>query len=442
MKTLTTHLLLLFCLVLNAQVYDVKTVPNPISNGSFVSNPDNILSLETVNQLNGQLSELKRTNSSEISIVVLNSIGDNDIKSFATELFNYWGIGTKSNDNGLLLLFVLDQRKVTFEVGYGLEGALPDAICKRIQTKDMIPSFKSGDYNTGFLNATNSIISRVKGETFVEPKVVIPWTEIIPIALGIYILIMVLALVWLNGAVTRIRKNPKYSTNFMRYKALKTEKASILLLIAIGIPIVLLLAMILFKAPSYLMLLLLPVPLATLPAHVYGRFKMRTIRREPVPCGECGSMMHLLSEKQEDAYLKLSQQFEEQLHAVDYDVFVCDSCKNETIYTYDKPSAYTNCPKCNTKAFILKSKKTIIAPTHLSSGTERVTYHCKFCGYEENHNNNLPRLQNNNDGAFVKGVVIGSILNSGRGGFGGGGGFSGGSFGGGSSGGGGATSGW
>ena len=137
MKTLTTHLLLLFCLVLNAQVYDVKTVPNPISNGSFVSNPDNILSLETVNQLNGQLSELKRTNSSEISIVVLNSIGDNDIKSFATELLNYWGIGTKSNDNGLLLLFVLDQRKVTFEVGYGLEGVLPDAICKRIQTKDM-----------------------------------------------------------------------------------------------------------------------------------------------------------------------------------------------------------------------------------------------------------------------------------------------------------------
>ena len=132
----------------------------------------------------------------------------------------------------------------------------------------------------------------------------------------------------------------------------------------------------------------------------------------------------------------------DKVQAVDYDVFVCDSCKNETIYTYDKPSAYTNCPKCNTKAFILKSKKTIIAPTHLSSGTERVTYHCKFCGYEENHNNNLPRLQNNNDGAFVKGVVIGSILNSGRGGFGGGGGFSGGSFGGGSSGGGGATSGW
>jgi uncharacterized protein len=139
----------------------------------------------------------------------------------------------------------------------------------------------------------------------------------------------------------------------------------------------------------------------------------------------------------------MAQQFEEQLNAVDYDVFLCDGCKNETIFTYDKPSAYTNCPKCNTKAFILKEKRTIVAPTYISVGTERSTFHCKFCGYEENHNDNIPRLQRNGD-SLVAGAVIGSVLSSGRGGFGGGGGggFSGGSFGGGFSGGGGSTSGW
>ena len=150
--------------------------------------------------------------------------------------------------------------------------------------------------------------------------------------------------------------------------------------------------------------------------------------------------MHILSEKQEDAHLKLAQQFEEQLHAVDYDVFVCDSCKNEAIFTLDKPSAYSNCPKCNTKAFILKEKRTVVAPTYISAGTERVTYHCKFCGYEEHHNDNIPRLQRNS-GALVGGAVAGGMF-SGRGGFGGGGFSGGGSFGGGMSGGGGATSGW
>jgi uncharacterized protein len=170
---------------------------------------------------------------------------------------------------------------------------------------------------------------------------------------------------------------------------------------------------------------------------------MRKVRREPIKCNECDGTMHILSEKQDDAHLKLSQQFEEQLHAVDYDVFVCNSCKNETIYTLDKPSIYSDCPKCGTKAFILKDKRTIVAPTYISPGTERTTYHCKFCGYEENHNDTIPRLRRDNAGAFVGGAVAGSILSSGRGGFGGGGGgFSGGSFGGGFSGGGGSTSGW
>jgi uncharacterized protein len=144
--------------------------------------------------------------------------------------------------------------------------------------------------------------------------------------------------------------------------------------------------------------------------------------------------MHFVPEKEEDVYLKLSQQFEEQLHAVDYDVFVCDNCKNEAIFTIDRPSAYSECPKCGTKAFILKDKKLTMAPTYFNAGTERLTYRCEFCGYEENKNRRIPRLTRANS-TFIGGAAAGSIF-SGSGGFGGG------SFGGGMSGGGGATSGW
>ena len=154
-------------------------------------------------------------------------------------------------------------------------------------------------------------------------------------------------------------------------------------------------------------------------------------------------MQYLVEHKQEEQFLshtlKLAQQFEEQLHAIDYDVFLCDSCKNEAIFTLDKPSAYSVCPKCGTKAFILESKRTVVAPTYISAGTERSTYRCKFCGHEENNNHNIPRLTRTG-GAILAGAAAGGLF-SGGGGFSGGG-DGGGSFGGGMSGGGGATSGW
>ena len=73
------------------------------------------------------LFSLQEANTSEVAVVALQSIGDNDIDDFATELFTRWGIG-KQNDNGLLVLLILDQRRITFRTGYGIEGILPDAI--------------------------------------------------------------------------------------------------------------------------------------------------------------------------------------------------------------------------------------------------------------------------------------------------------------------------
>lgn len=424
--------------------YTIGSIPNPkITNkNAFVSNPDGILQQETVSQINILLDSLSSQNGTEVAVVAVNSIGNEDIAGFATELFKTWGIGSAQNNNGLLVLFVLDQRKVKFETGYGLEGVLPDAICKRIQIQTMIPEFKSGNYDSGILAGVQRIVATVKNEPF-ETKVqpAVAWSEVLPLALGAYVILIVLSFVWIGNIVRKIKNDKRFPNNIARYKALKGEKTSALMLISVLIPIIGFLTIILVKLPFELIVLLIVVPFTTIPANIYAKIMMLKIRHKPIKCNECGGQMHLLSEKQEDAHLKLAQQFEEQLHAIDYDVFVCDNCKNEAIFTLDKPSAYSNCPKCGTKAFILKDKRTVVAPTYISGGTERTTYHCKFCGYEENHNDNIPRLQRNG-GALVGGAVAGSLFSSGRGGFGGGGGFSGGSFGGGMSGGGGATSGW
>ena len=441
-KTLIIFLWTVACFAYSAE-YTIKTIPNPktANKHTFVSNPDGILKPETVQQMNGYLDSLQAQTKAEVAVVAVNSIGDNEIKPFATDLFKLWGVGRAKIDNGLLVLFVLDQKKVTFESGSGLEGFFPDAICKRIQIQKMIPAFKAGDYDAGMMAGLVSIAAVIKKEPVPEDvKTIIHWNEILPIAGAVYLILAVFSLLWLGNSVQKIKQNKKLNGNLARYKVLKSEKSGIISLVAVMVPVAGFICILFFSNPIFL-LLLIPVPFTTIPANIYARLMMSKIRRAPIPCNVCDGTMHILSEKQEDVHLKLAQQFEEKLHAIDYDVFVCDKCANEAIFTLDKPSAYTECPKCKTKAFILKEKRTIVAPTYISSGTERTTYVCKFCGYEENDNHNIPRV--NRDGsALLGGAVLGGLF-SGGGGFGGGSdGGGGGSFGGGMSGGGGATSGW
>ena len=437
-------ILLFFCAVtgfLNAGEYTVQTVPNPITADAhtFVSNPDGILKPEYVQQMNVLIDSLRSKTGAEIAVAAVTSIGQADYNMFANELFKAWGVGAKNKDNGVLILFVLDIRKVKIEVGYGVEGVLTDAACKDIIEENMIPEFKAGNYDAGLVAGLNQISKIIRKEPVAE-KITnkISWDQVIPLALGFYFLCIVLSFILIGNSIQKVRKNPKITTNIGRYKALKADKSGVLSLISLIIPVIGLVLIFLFSNPVFI-LLLIPIPFTTIPANLYAKWMMRKMRREPIPCNVCDGTMHILSEKQEDAHLKLAQQFEEQLHAIDYDVFVCDKCANEAIFTLDKPSAYTDCPKCGTKAFILKEKRTIVNPTYISSGTQRSTYHCKFCGYEEDHNDNLPRLTRSS-GALIGGAVAGGLF-SGGGGFGGGGG-GGGSFGGGMSGGGGASGGW
>jgi uncharacterized protein len=144
-------------------VYTLETIPNPKTDGNFsVSNPDNIISSSEKDSLEIIISQLKATTTNEIAVVIVNSIGDDNPKDFATRLFNLWGIGLKGVDNGLLMLVVNDQRRVEIETGYGLEPILPDIICKRILEKDVVPFFKQGQYGNGIIAGISTIARILK----------------------------------------------------------------------------------------------------------------------------------------------------------------------------------------------------------------------------------------------------------------------------------------
>lgn len=99
--------------------WTVKTVPNTRlqSNNIHVSDPDGYLSASAESNINAALCAIR--NKADVFVVALSSIGRANSKHFATELFNYWGIGDAKADNGVLLLFIEDQHKLEFETGYG-----------------------------------------------------------------------------------------------------------------------------------------------------------------------------------------------------------------------------------------------------------------------------------------------------------------------------------
>jgi uncharacterized membrane protein YgcG len=139
--------------------YTVETVPNVQLRDArrFTSNPDGIISAETQNEIDRMCSDLKARGLAEVAVLVLDEVDDRELDMFAHKILNAWGVGQSDKDNGLIISVVRRQRDIQFEVGYGLEGTLPDAICKRIQLAYMVEPLGAGDFDTGILEGVRAV---------------------------------------------------------------------------------------------------------------------------------------------------------------------------------------------------------------------------------------------------------------------------------------------
>lgn len=151
--------------------YTLQDVPNVRLNDArqYVSDPSHILSGSARDTINAVLGRLEASTGIETAVVMLPSIGEEDIFNFAHELFRQWGIGKQKSNNGLLILFVMDQRKVRFTVGYDLEGTMTDAMSKRIQMQRMVPRFKAGDWDGGMVDGVRAAAQVLDGSMQPEP---------------------------------------------------------------------------------------------------------------------------------------------------------------------------------------------------------------------------------------------------------------------------------
>jgi uncharacterized protein len=124
----------------------------------------NTLSQSELQDLNTRLKSYQDTSSNQIVVLIIPTLEGYPIEILAEETATKNKIGTEKNDNGILLLIAKDDRELRLEVGYGLEGAVPDAIASSIIRNVIRPRFKDNDYYLGINEGINSIIAAIGGE--------------------------------------------------------------------------------------------------------------------------------------------------------------------------------------------------------------------------------------------------------------------------------------
>ena len=126
------------------------------------------LSAGEIAQLENKLAQLEQAKGSQIAILIVPTTEPETIEQFSIRVVEQWKLGRKKVDDGVLLLVAKDDRTVRIEVGYGLEGAIPDAIANRIIDEYIVPAFKAGDFFGGIDQAVQKLTGLIQGEPLPE----------------------------------------------------------------------------------------------------------------------------------------------------------------------------------------------------------------------------------------------------------------------------------
>jgi uncharacterized protein len=483
------YFLIVLVLSISAETFSqtawtVENIPNPkTSYNGFVSNPDQVLDERSVGYINTLLQALEDSTTVQVAVVVVNSIGDAVPGDFRTKLFRYWGVGQKDNNNGLLILMVMDQRRVEFETGYGLEPILTDAMCKRIQIEQMVPLLKEGNYSEAVLGGVREVIKILMNPDYREEVFAYstenymerPWWRKDASSVGVVAFIFVYLislLVSIGSRKTRLKSAPQYIKKYNNPVYNNTKVA----LLNIGLPaaffasqlfsgslrlfefalfVYALFAILLFEKRMRLNKYILKdnessepqimynalaksnrngwgaaaffFPLPFLFYALFNKRRLFGLRNTPPVADDGITPMIKLGEVEDDEFLKAYQLKEENLKSIDYDVWKDPHSDHVKIYGFENFfSKYDKCPQCKSKTYLMIKNQTIHAASYDSSGEGMKTFNCKNCNYTKKETYTIARLTRSSSSS-------GSYSGGGGGG---------GSFGGGSSGGGGAGSSW
>jgi len=124
-----------------------------------------VSSAPVAQQLNQKLADFERESSDQVVVAVFPKMqSDSSIEDYTVRVARSWQVGLQEKNNGVVLFVFTQDRKMFIQVGYGLEGRLTDALCKRIIEDEIKPRFRAGDYNGGLTAGVNAIVAAAKGE--------------------------------------------------------------------------------------------------------------------------------------------------------------------------------------------------------------------------------------------------------------------------------------
>ena len=163
----STFLATLFLCLLVASVSHSAGVPERPPN--YVVDLAGIVDDATENRLNGYLQELEQKTTAQLVILTIKSLEGESIEDFSIEIaHDKWKLGQKGKDNGVLFLISLNDRKYRIEVGYGLEGMLPDSLVGSLGRNILVPFFKKGDYSNGIFAAALAMANEIASDSGVK----------------------------------------------------------------------------------------------------------------------------------------------------------------------------------------------------------------------------------------------------------------------------------
>ncbi|MDQ2772273.1 MAG: YgcG family protein, partial [Bacteroidota bacterium] len=159
-------MLLALLLALRAPAQNIPAQPNP---PRLVNDLAGLLQPAEAEALERKLVAYDDSVSSQIAVVTVPTLDGDDIADYAQKLYESWHIGRKGKNNGILILVAQQEHRARIQTGYGLEGAVPDAIAKRIISNTLVPAFKQNQYYAGLDRATDQLIALAKGEYQADP---------------------------------------------------------------------------------------------------------------------------------------------------------------------------------------------------------------------------------------------------------------------------------
>jgi uncharacterized protein len=389
---------------------DVKDVPNPQQiNGTWVTDMAEILDEPTEAQLNSVISQLERQNGTEMAVVTVPETAPSaSPKEFTTALFNYWGIGKKGQDNGVLLLISKGDRRVEVETGYGVEAILPDAKVGNIINTKITPRFKQGDFKGGTLAGTQALVVALEapqgssGSQEPTPRAIASGTQQTTLA----------------AQPLALEQEPAQDAN-VPWGVLG---GSGLVLAMIG-------------TAAY-------VSRRRVFIEPEGRKRLSGSNYQFL-CANCKKPMKKVDAATIESHLSEPEEVAQQLGSVTFKGWKCPNCSQQLtglgfhiVACVSHSDQFSECPTCQ-ELTATRTKKTLKHATQHSTGKRLITDECHCCDYRQDREETIPRLP-----PPPPPSSSGSGGSSYSGGSSSGGSSGGGSFGGGSSGGGGGGGSW